>query len=147
WSRDGAKLAVGQRGGEVLLFDTATWKEKFSLKGSGNPAARYISFSQDGGTLAVGEESGKVRLWDTATGKESAELPGPGAGVHSVAFSPDGSMLAAPSRNTARLTAGEVWLYKKGKDGKFTHFKTLKGHKKPLLCCAWSADGKRLASG
>ncbi len=37
----------------------------------------------------------KVRLWDVATGRELFQLKGHMAGVTSVAFSPDGSLLAS----------------------------------------------------
>jgi WD40 repeat protein len=81
-------------------------------------------------------------------GKEQAELKGPASGINGMSFSPDGSTLAITTRQQGgRLTAGEVWLFNKAENGEFTRGPVLKGHKFPLLCCAWSPDGKRLASG
>jgi WD40 repeat protein len=59
----------------------------------------------DGRYLAAGADGGKnaVRLWDVYTGKEVADLEGHSAGVLSVAFSPDGKLLASGSLDTTIL--------------------------------------------
>jgi WD40 repeat protein len=44
---------------------------------------------------------GEVRVWDTADGREMLELPGEGF----VAFSPDGTRLAAPARGAVLATS------------------------------------------
>jgi WD40 repeat protein len=53
---------------------------------------------------ASGSWDGTVRLWDPITGQERATLTGHAGMVYSVAFSPDGSILAAGSGDgTIRL--------------------------------------------
>jgi WD40 repeat protein len=70
--------------------------------GSAGPAATLTSpgdgqgttaaFSPDGKTLAISE--GRVTLWDVATRHRIATVTEPGAAIGSIAFNPDGSMLA-----------------------------------------------------
>src|SRR5690349_5654935 len=65
------------------------------------------------------------------------ELKGHTALVYSVAFSPDGKVLATGSYdNTVKL-----WDFKARKE-----LLTLKGHTAPVYSVAWSPDGKTLAS-
>src|SRR5262249_6398173 len=65
----------------------------------GPDGALGIAISPDAGTLATGDTSysalGEARLWDLESGKELATLPGHRGPVRTVAFSPDGKMLAA----------------------------------------------------
>jgi WD40 repeat protein len=54
-----------------------------------------VAFSKDGKTLATGSEDGSILLWDMGTRKLRATLTGNTQNVESVAFSPDGKVLAA----------------------------------------------------
>src|SRR5262249_43816266 len=79
-----------------------------------------------------------VRLWDVATGKERNALKGHTRCVSSVAFSPDGQVLASGATDgTIKL-----WDVARGKE-----LATLKGHIKQILSLAFSPDGKTLGSG
>jgi hypothetical protein len=55
-------------------------------------SARY---SSDGASLASGGQDEMVHLWDPDTGALRVSLPGPVGWVRSIAFSPDGRLLAA----------------------------------------------------
>ena len=81
----------------VRLFDIASGKERIRLKGPCEYGSTCLAFSPDGKTLAVGHPIG-LSLWDVAIGKQkslNAMLPHV---VQSVAFSPDGRILASVDR-------------------------------------------------
>ena len=81
---------------------------------------------------------GALRLWDVATGKEQAVVPGDGHSVNGIAFSPDGTRLAAAS------TGRTVKLWNTVAD---TEPAILQGHANEVRTVAFSPDGKTLASG
>jgi RNA polymerase sigma factor (sigma-70 family) len=77
-------------------------------------AVRAIAFASNGKTVATAGADGTVRLWDAVAGEESLKLKLPGEAV-SVAFSPDGKMIAGASAGKEGglvswdLTGKEVW--------------------------------------
>jgi len=82
-----------------------------------------------------------VRLWDPATAQHGRTLMGPLMGhtgwVRSVAFRPDGRLLASGREDeTVRL-----WDPATGQ-----HKTTLTGHAGPVRSVAFSPDGRLLAS-
>jgi WD40 repeat protein len=87
------------------VWDVSSGKEIIRLKGhEGLVVIVSLAFSPDGKTLASGSgpssfmDSGEykcIRLWDVATGKAIRAWGGHPDGVSSVAFSPDGKMLAS----------------------------------------------------
>lgn len=100
-----------------------------------------VAFSPDGKTLAAATDRVKdkvVRLWDVATGQERAPLRGHTDIIHSLAYSPDGTMLATASMDkTVKL-----WDTTSGEE-----LATLQGHTNAVKCVAFSPDGRMLASG
>jgi WD40 repeat protein len=164
FSPDGKTLAAsardqGDEGLTVKLWDVATGKEKTSFTAHANQFCP-VAFSPDGKTLASGgENAGKtsmvggradnlgVKLWDVATGKEKASLKGHAGPVFSVAFSPDGALVASGCGTFAsngQAGGGEVklWDVATGKEKL-----TLKGRMAVVWSVAFSPDGKTLASG
>jgi WD40 repeat protein len=83
------------------VFHVATGKEVqrfFANPRTTTKAAHYSceAWSPDGRLLAVAEEqSGDIRLLEIASGAVRAVLTGHRQGVHGLAFSPDGKMLAS----------------------------------------------------
>ena len=136
FSPDGQRLASGSWDKTVKIWDSATGKELFSLKGHAGPV-RSVAFSPDGQRLASASADQTVKIWDSATGKELFALKGHAGMVTSVAFSPDGQRLASGSTDkTVR-----IWDSVTGKE-----LFALKGHAGAVRSVAFSPDGQRLAS-
>jgi RNA polymerase sigma factor (sigma-70 family) len=137
---DGKTLLSGHGGpGEPLrLWDVATGKEvrAFRLPLGGPVGA--IAFTPDGKRAASGGcwEQG-VYLWDVATGEEVSPFPRHFCAVTSVAFSPDGKVVATGSRDR---TIG-LWDPETGRP-----VARLRGHSGPVAAVAFSPDGRRVAS-
>ncbi|MDE0184884.1 MAG: WD40 repeat domain-containing protein [Candidatus Poribacteria bacterium] len=95
-----------------------------------------IQYSPDGTRLAVASSIG-IWLYDAATHQEIALLTGHTGFVTSLAFSPNGEILASASRDyTIRL-----WDADSG-----NHLQTLTGHGDWVFSVAFSPDGNTIAS-
>ena len=101
-----------------------------------------IEYSPNGTRIAV---AGSVGIWfyDTATHHEVALLTGQATKVSSIAFSPDGRLLASGGGDF-RTSVGTVRLWDAATG---EHKQTLAGHTSLVLSVAFSPDGKTLASG
>ncbi|HYT94852.1 MAG TPA: sigma-70 family RNA polymerase sigma factor, partial [Gemmataceae bacterium] len=98
-----------------------------------------VAFAPGGKVLASAGWDWAVRLWDAATGKELHQIPSPDGWFWCVAFSPDGSLLAA----CGDARDGKVHLYDAA-TGK--ELRQLTGHKGNVYTVAFSPDGETLAS-
>jgi WD40 repeat protein len=133
--------------GEVKVWDAATGREAFTLKGH-TGYVYCVAFSGDGKRIASAGDDFTVRIWDAAKGQQVLSLKAH-TFVFSVAFSADGKRIATGSicRPQGILNTGEerspvkVWDADKGQE-----LLSLKGHTDLVESVAFSADGKRLAS-
>ena len=97
---------------------------------------RSVAFSpRDGKMIASGSRDDTIRLWNAKTGALLKILTGHSSPIYSVAFSPDGKMIASGSWYSIRL-----WDVNTGE-----HLKTINSGN--AYSIAFSPDGKTIASG
>ncbi len=99
-----------------------------------------LAYSPDGKVLALAGYE-EVRLVDPTTKQELAKLTGEAGTVRSIAFSRDGTLLAAAGGLPAR--SGEVLIWDVAQR-KLLH--TLRGHSDCIYGVAFSPDGKTVAT-
>ncbi len=148
FSPDGLTIASGSRDGAIMLWDVRTGNKLHTLEGHEEPV-RSVAFSPDGLTLASAggpysvnprlSRDGRIKLWDTRTGEPMGTLEGHSHTVGSVAFSPDGDVLASGGGwydDTVRF-----WDTRTGEE-----VRILEGHTEGVDSIAFSPDGVKLAT-
>ncbi|MBI3273268.1 MAG: WD40 repeat domain-containing protein [Planctomycetes bacterium] len=136
-SPDGRTVAAYGSNRALTLWDAQRHDPKQALE-TGVSAIEALTFSRDGVWLAAGGEGG-VELWRVGEKRGAKRLGKDGPTVITLAFSPDGSVLAtgAAGEKVARL-----WDVATGVERA-----RLDGHDGPVSAVAFSADGKLLATG
>jgi WD40 repeat protein len=152
FSPDGKHLASGGDEGEIVIWDTATWREvrKLEADPSGSKGHREdvwgLGFSPDSRLLASASHDETVRIWEVDTGKPRLVLKGHSFHVWGVAFSPDGKRLASAggtSDENGRFSAGELKVWEAATGRAILNLKVPAFRAYDV---AFSPDGKRLAS-
>ncbi len=151
--------------GIVRLWDTQTGEHIRTLTGH-KRHVHSVAFSPDGRTIATGGSiafakdgstiDGVVRLWDTRMGEHIRTLTGHRGIINSVAFSPDGTLLASggidkPVRLWDVKTGQQIRTLGEGGPGYSAGPRDLEGGGfigsfGPVDCVAFSSDGRTLAS-
>jgi WD40 repeat protein len=139
FSADGQTLAVGQRDGEVLLWNVAEHRKEFVLSPSEMPQALErsivaVSFSPDGRSLAASGIDG-LRVWNLASRQCVARMTNFSFWTGSAAFSPDGAKLAvAQADQVVRLYDTTDWH----------ELAALRGHTFEIWWVLFTSDGQRI---
>jgi WD40 repeat protein len=150
FSPEGTILASGSDDQTVKLWDVCTGRLANTLLGH-TGWVRCVDFSRDGKLLASSSDDRTIKLWnvdrpesgsdeyraDSLSGSICKTLEGHTNGVWSVAFSPDGTLLASGSVDRTV----KVWDVRTG-----AIVRNLEGHSNWVRCVAFSPDGTLLAS-
>jgi WD40 repeat protein len=105
FSPDGKTLAGIAIGGKVLLTGLSEKQTPWSVPAQ-EADPRALAYSPDGRTLAIGCGDSTVVLWEIASGKRRAEWKAAAkGGIWSVAFSPDGKLLATIANSAIAIWA------------------------------------------
>jgi RNA polymerase sigma factor (sigma-70 family) len=135
FSPDGTALATGSYFDDELLrlWDPATGKALGVLAGYA------FAFSPDSRKIvSVAPDKEAIRFWDVATQKQVAGLKGSSQGAGSVAFSPDGKVLATGNEGGTI----SLWDLTASKE-----LRRWQAHGSPITTVAFSPDGRILVSG
>lgn len=109
-SRDGRLVALSENY-VVKLWETASGRELPTLNVPNNgvfaeAGGAFVGFSYDGKRVATGGFGTQTLLWETETGKQIQPIRGRSNMPYAVAFSADGSQLAAGGRTRWDLRTG-----------------------------------------
>jgi WD40 repeat protein/serine/threonine protein kinase len=138
---DGAEIATGGRDGRVLLWLPPEKPLLAERVFTADTPLMALSLSPDGRQLAAAGGTGsnfQIRLWDNQTGEEQPSIEGHSDLITTLAYNPDGSLLASSGRDSVI----HLWSTADG-----SPVRTL-----PLepgeaaFALAFSPDGKLLAS-
>jgi len=151
WSQDGQVLASCYIDGTILRWNTKNWKpdSESEVGDSSNQFYCVACSPKDKQTLAsgnsvdsIGNIVGSIDLWDMENGTRQRMPERHTEQVNSLAWSPDGQILASGSSDA------KIWLWNpKAESESEKMFSVLKGHENDVYSVAWSSDGKFLASG
>ncbi len=143
FSPDGKTLASASSNGAVDLWDLQTGEVRQRLRSPDHDprASGFVNviFSRDGKRLAVSHSDGALRLWNPENGTLERELPLGKRRPRTIAFSPDGELLANGNWEEESIS---LWSVRTGKE-----LAVIPKEHGGGTVSAFSPDGKMLATG
>ena len=114
---DGTRLVTGGEGDQqAVVWDTKTGRPIRHLRDPNpnqqQPVPVAVGWSPDGSAVAAGGSHGEVLLWRASDGRQLGALPADTSSVFCLAFSPDGSQLAASGIGERQVTLWNVASHK-----------------------------------
>jgi WD40 repeat protein len=141
FSPDGKQLACMSYSNEVILWEVDQW-EIVRRIGGVMPMSYWgaLDFSPDGKALAIGDYTHRLQVVDLTSGNTDVDIPeAHSEGITSVAWSPNGSIIASGSG----FSGGKIQLWD-AVSGK--SLGALEGHTSWICELTFSTDGLRLYS-
>ncbi len=137
------KLVTAGRDGTVRVWDLTNGQEITELQGQTGLVQR-VEWSPDGSTIASAGQDQVVNVWDAETFEPMSYSPLTTASpLLAVAYSPDGSLIAAGGGRTQGAVDGSVYVWNVA-DGSEVANRTL--HTNPVFAIAFTPDGSELKS-
>lgn len=136
FAHDGRSVASGDERKQVKIWDPVTGMQQASFT-SHSDVIRRVEFSRDDRTLMAAAHDGTVSLWDVATGSVKASIRGHTDKLWFAALSPDARTLATASGDRTV----KVWDVDTRQERR-----TFAEIPSPVVCMAFSSDGKQLVS-
>ena len=134
FSPDRRYLASGGLDGVVKVWELPTRLERCSFTAKGGSIAG-VALDAKTDRLASVTKDGVVQVWEIRSGTELVSLSKRTAGPNSVAFSPDGKLLAVAGPTGATIH-----------DAQGKEIASFNGHGSAVLAVAFSPDGRRVVS-
>ncbi len=136
WLEDGSRLISVSSDGELILWDTSTWKPlQKNSEHTGEKTSAAIS--PDGSKVASGSVDGIVRIWEAATGIQLEVIEAHEGSVNDIAWSTDGTEIATVGEDGV----GRIWDAES-----YIEIRKLLGHRGPVNTISWSPDGSMIAT-
>src|SRR5262249_39750051 len=131
-SPDGRRAVSGGTDGSLTFWDATLGEIDGTLPDAHSDGVTHVAWSGDGQRVVSAGRDGKVQVWSAAMRDRTWSIPGRFA-----CFSPDGRHLA--------VVAGKgVTLHDSASGSIMRTFPN--GHDGPVLCAAFSPDGRLLAT-
>ncbi|MFI5782926.1 WD40 repeat domain-containing serine/threonine protein kinase [Nocardia sp. NPDC051570] len=138
FSPDGTRLVAAGNGNAVWVWNAHTRQPDGAPFIGHAGVAASAAFNPDSTLLATGSPERTVRLWNVRTRQPDGQPFHVDGGLIPVAFSPDGTLLAAGTTNTVT-----IWNMRTRQPVG----QPLIGNTAPVLSIAFSPDGTALAAG
>ena len=141
FSPDSSSLAVGCAVDDSLsIWDVTTARRRKRLKGPSGKGIQAIAVSPDGAHIAAADGDGAVSIMEATTGAQvdSFQIAGGDLAKKSIAYSPDGRLLAGTGEDVTQIDIRDV--HARHRTARLT------GHTDFVSSVSFSGDGRLLAS-